>query len=85
MENTKRYEALVGARSYYLQVALYSFLSWVGIVAVLAILSYGDVSERLKGFLNIGIICITSMGAVFVTRSLYDAYQYHKQIKKEFK
>lgn len=85
MENTDRYKALVEARKYYLQVALYSFLSWVGIVAVLAILSYGGVSERLKGLLNIGIICITSMGAVFVTRSLYDAYRYHKQIKKEFK
>lgn len=75
----------MGARNYYLQVALYSFLSWVGIVAVLVILSYGDVSERFKGLLNIGIACITAMGAVFVTRSLYDAYQYHKQIKKEFK
>lgn len=75
----------MGARNYYLQVALCSFLSWVGIVAVLIILSYGDVSELLKGFLNIGITCITAMGAVFITRSLYDAYQYHKQIKKEFK
>ena len=75
----------MGARNYYLQVALYSFLSWMGIVAVLIILSYDDVSELLKGFLNIGITCITAMGAVFITRSLYDAYRYHKQIKKEFK
>lgn len=71
----------IAKRNYFLKVALITFLAWAAVFSVLVYLFYCDVSDGVKEFLNIGIVCSTSLATVFLSRSLSDAYEFNRQSK----